>query len=962
MVFRPTWSEFQNFSSYIELMESQGAHKAGVAKVIPPPEWVPRKRSYDEDDIMNLKIPAPICQVVQGKQGLYQQLNIQKKPMTVADYKIMAESDEYKTPNHFDYGDLERKYWKNIIYKSPLYGADVSGSITDKDVNVWNINKLGTILDYVNEDYGISIEGVNTAYLYFGMWKTSFAWHTEDMDLYSINYIHEGYPKTWYAIPPEHGRRLERLATGFFQSDASACPAFLRHKMTVISPHMLKQYSIPFNKITQERGEFMITFPFGYHAGFNHGFNMAESTNFASPRWVEYGKRASQCHCRPDSVKISMDTFVKRLQPEKYELWLQGNDIGTHPEDPFRTLAAPLPSACDLLCNKNNTGIPKLYIEGGRKRHPVTHKLSDSELSIDMTHESKALDAALATSIKEFDVKEYEDELNDEQREVMEDIWLKADEMDVTEISYNNGRSRLLSKKHSILEDIEFTSDSDYCDSSEKRRSKKRKAIKRPTKKNPKYKKNKSSKSTEKISVASNESINDTDSTTISFKGNDDSIEKIITIMPINTESLNSKNINKTTEETRENKYLKKSIKNDSLLSKNGDSVNYNGYSNIVLLKPLLPIKSEMPQNASLTNLTTHINKKNQPYMPSVFISPKIEIVDKKSTQQLYQPTLEPIQIKDEEEYVIDGIPNNIGDMVNNCCSFEVEQLYNVFRSMNEPYCSLCMMFNRKKLTFNLDWRTKAKSFMNPKLPNLQSPSKAIFKHALCGSEKVFRADLIRCEKCYLTVHKLCYGINVDTSNHWLCDRCMKNAMLAGCAYCPLKGGALKEFKTNGWSHVECHLFVHGSSPLTINTFSTDFSTNQKCVICNLSSGNCFRCSEGSCDAWFHISCGIFAGFNFRTERNSKHILIHCNNHLNVANKQKIIHINQKVWVRHWQHNRISECRIVNIDKTPLCVVKFSDGTISDSITLKEIKNNTNDLPDINKEINLESGDRKSVV
>jgi len=33
MVFRPTWKEFQNFSSYIELMESQGAHKAGVAKV-----------------------------------------------------------------------------------------------------------------------------------------------------------------------------------------------------------------------------------------------------------------------------------------------------------------------------------------------------------------------------------------------------------------------------------------------------------------------------------------------------------------------------------------------------------------------------------------------------------------------------------------------------------------------------------------------------------------------------------------------------------------------------------------------------------------------------------------------------------------------------------------------------------------------------------------------------------------
>jgi len=52
-------------------------------------------------------------------------------------------------------------------------------------------------------------------------------------------------------------------------------------------------------QVTQEAGEFMITFPYGYHAGFNHGFNCAESTNFATIRWIDYGKAAKLVsHCR----------------------------------------------------------------------------------------------------------------------------------------------------------------------------------------------------------------------------------------------------------------------------------------------------------------------------------------------------------------------------------------------------------------------------------------------------------------------------------------------------------------------------------------------------------------------------------------------------------------------------------------------------------------------------------------
>lgn len=66
--------------------------------------------------------------------------------------------------------------------------------------------------------------------------------------------------------------------------------------------------------------------------------------NFATPRWVEYGKRALQCHCYINSVNINMNIFVKRIQPERYKLWLEGNDIGPHPEDRSNTLVAPLPN------------------------------------------------------------------------------------------------------------------------------------------------------------------------------------------------------------------------------------------------------------------------------------------------------------------------------------------------------------------------------------------------------------------------------------------------------------------------------------------------------------------------------------------------------------------------------------------------------------------------------------------
>lgn len=43
------------------------------------------------------------------------------------------------------------------------------------------------------------VPGISTPMLYIGQLYATFAWHVEDHYLYSINYQHEGAPKTWCA-------------------------------------------------------------------------------------------------------------------------------------------------------------------------------------------------------------------------------------------------------------------------------------------------------------------------------------------------------------------------------------------------------------------------------------------------------------------------------------------------------------------------------------------------------------------------------------------------------------------------------------------------------------------------------------------------------------------------------------------------------------------------------------------
>ena len=132
-VFHPTLEDMNGpFEMYMDKIEKRIA-KAGIGKIVAPAGWTPRRGGYDD---VNVRIERCIKQVATGTRGLYRFLLVEQKPMmSKDDFMPMAMAAENQ-PGTSDFAELERKYWKNISLRPPLYGADVSGSLFDEKAKV----------------------------------------------------------------------------------------------------------------------------------------------------------------------------------------------------------------------------------------------------------------------------------------------------------------------------------------------------------------------------------------------------------------------------------------------------------------------------------------------------------------------------------------------------------------------------------------------------------------------------------------------------------------------------------------------------------------------------------------------------------------------------------------------------------------------------------------------------------
>ncbi|XP_009141530.2 lysine-specific demethylase JMJ15 [Brassica rapa] len=342
-VFYPSLEEFEDTVAYIEKIRPS-AEPYGICRIVPPLKWSPPFRLREKSIWEGIKFPTRVQDVellqnrgpVKQKQKKKPKVRKRKRsssskrppssvPASVSSPEeeeafgfnsgpdfTLEEFEKYarcfkesyfesKEGNAPSVEETEGEYWRIVEQATDdvevYYGADLESKVLGSgfergETSGWNLNNLprlsGSLLSFERGD----ISGVLVPWVYVGMCFSTFCWHVEDHHLYSINYNHFGEPKVWYGVPGTHATALEKAMRKHLPDLFEETPDLLHGLVTQFSPSILKEEGVPVYRAVQRAGEYVLTFPRAYHAGFNSGFNCAEAVNVATVDWLSHGQNA----------------------------------------------------------------------------------------------------------------------------------------------------------------------------------------------------------------------------------------------------------------------------------------------------------------------------------------------------------------------------------------------------------------------------------------------------------------------------------------------------------------------------------------------------------------------------------------------------------------------------------------------------------------------------------------------
>ncbi|CAH2064858.1 unnamed protein product [Thlaspi arvense] len=342
--FRPTLAEFQDPIAYIFKIEEE-ASRYGICKILPP---VPPSSKKTAINNLNRSLAARAaarardgggaCDYDGGPTFTTRQQQIGFCPRK----QRPVQRPVWQSGEHYSFGEFEFKaksfeknylkkcgrksqlsalemetlYWRATVDKpfSVEYANDMPGSAFiplslaaarrresggdggTVGETAWNMRAMaraeGSLLKFMKEE----IPGVTSPMVYIAMMFSWFAWHVEDHDLHSLNYLHMGAAKTWYGVPKDAAAAFEEVVRVHgYGEELNPLVTFstLGEKTTVMSPEVFAKAGIPCCRLVQNPGDFVVTFPGAYHSGFSHGFNFGEASNIATPRWLKMANDAA---------------------------------------------------------------------------------------------------------------------------------------------------------------------------------------------------------------------------------------------------------------------------------------------------------------------------------------------------------------------------------------------------------------------------------------------------------------------------------------------------------------------------------------------------------------------------------------------------------------------------------------------------------------------------------------------
>uniref|UniRef100_A0A0D9XCP7 JmjC domain-containing protein n=1 Tax=Leersia perrieri TaxID=77586 RepID=A0A0D9XCP7_9ORYZ len=367
-VFYPTEEEFEDTLKYIESIRPM-AEPYGICRIVPPSSWKPpcllkdksiwegskfSTRVQKVDKLQNRKTSKKskrgggmkrrkLSEPEENSAIGHTHIGIQQNPerfgfepgpeFTLESFQKYADdfSKQYfRKDTSMDsvpsVEEIEGEYWRIVERPTEeievIYGADLetgtfgsgfpkSSPETKSDVedkyaqSGWNLNNLPRLQGSVLSFEGGDISGVLVPWVYVGMCFSSFCWHVEDHHLYSLNYMHWGAPKMWYGAPGKDAANLESAMRKHLPDLFEEQPDLLHNLVTQFSPTLLKSEGVQVYRCVQHEGEFVLTFPRAYHAGFNCGFNCAEAVNVAPIDWLPIGQNAVELY-REQARKITI--------------------------------------------------------------------------------------------------------------------------------------------------------------------------------------------------------------------------------------------------------------------------------------------------------------------------------------------------------------------------------------------------------------------------------------------------------------------------------------------------------------------------------------------------------------------------------------------------------------------------------------------------------------------------------